>query len=255
MSGAEITSAGAHTSWWRHRLASIRYAMQLLRRPKRLRWRLRLKLEMPRKRSGLRHEIWYFYFMLAFWARRQARGPRRLHVGPGKVRRPFLIWKIAHLLGVELVPLALPDYPVHDLIFVLSAEAAAAFDELTRSGRDEELVRQERYAWPNAFREARLIPAVEYLRANRIRRLMTVELTELLATVDVLVHPSRHGWLLAATNLSGHPTVVVPTAVFEGQPGSLGFTAQLFGEARLLAFAEAWQTSTGFHHEHPPLGD
>jgi len=154
-------------------------------------------------------------------------------------------------LGVELVAVELPELAADDLMFVLSVEAAAAFDQLTRSGRDDELVRQVARAWPNAFREARLVPAVEYVNANRVRRLLAEEWARLLDGVDVLVHPPGLG--LAAMNLTGHPTVVVPTAVVDGQPGSLAFSAQLFDDARLLAFAEAWQRATGYHLEHPPL--
>jgi Asp-tRNA(Asn)/Glu-tRNA(Gln) amidotransferase A subunit family amidase len=156
-------------------------------------------------------------------------------------------------LGTEVLAVELPEYPMSDLIIVLNAEAAAAFDELTRSGRDDELVRQERFAWPNAFREARLIPAVEYIQANRIRRPMVRDWARLFDEVDILVHPSQHRMILGATNLTGHPSIVVPTAIGEnGRPGSLSFTAQLFDESRLLAFAEAWQRMTGYHHEHPP---
>ena len=102
-------------------------------------------------------------------------------------------------LGVEVSPVELPDYPMRDLIIILNAEAAAAFDELTRSGRDDELVRQGQSAWPNAFREARLIPAVEYINANRIRRLLTRDWVELFDRIDLLVHPSQHGMILGAT--------------------------------------------------------
>ena len=154
-------------------------------------------------------------------------------------------------LGAELVPVELPGRSPRDLILILNVEAAAAFDELTRSGRDDELVRQVVDAWPNAFREARLVPAVEYINANRVRRLLVEEWVAFFDGIDVLVHPTFRG--LAAMNLTGHPTVVVPTAVVDGQPGSLAFSAQLFDEARLLAFAEAWQRSTGYHLEHPEL--
>ena len=79
-------------------------------------------------------------------------------------------------LGVELIPIELPDLPVDALSFILSAEAGAAFDELTRSGRDDELVRQIEYAWPNEFRQSRTIPAVEYIQANRVRTLVMREM-------------------------------------------------------------------------------
>jgi Asp-tRNA(Asn)/Glu-tRNA(Gln) amidotransferase A subunit family amidase len=157
-------------------------------------------------------------------------------------------------LGVELVAVPLPELPVDELILILTVEAAAAFDQLTTSGRDAELVRQVRYAWPNAMREARLIPAVEYIKANRIRRLLAAEWQALFAEIEVLVHESQHPVVLAATNLTGHPTAVVPTALVEGLPGSVSFTGALFDDARLVAIADAWQRATGHHFEHPEVG-
>ncbi|MBC8402774.1 MAG: amidase, partial [Candidatus Marinimicrobia bacterium] len=79
-------------------------------------------------------------------------------------------------LGVELIPITLPDYPIEELAIILSAEAAAAFDELTRSGKDDQLVRQIKNAWPNEFRVSRFIPAVEYIQANRVRYLLIQEM-------------------------------------------------------------------------------
>ncbi len=154
-------------------------------------------------------------------------------------------------LGVELVEIEVPDFPVWDLMVILQAEAATAFDELTRSGRDDELTRQSPDAWPNSFRASRLIPAVEYLRANRVRTRLMRELDAALAGVDVVVHPSFHA-LLGITNLTGHPCVVAPSGFRrDGSPRSISFTGQLHDEARLLALAAAWQASTGYHLRHP----
>ncbi|MFH1845807.1 MAG: amidase [bacterium] len=176
-------------------------------------------------------------------------------------------------LGLELVPIELPDLPLSDLSFILSAEAAAAFDELTRSGRDDELVRQIRYAWPNVFRTARLIPAVEYIQANRVRFLLIQAMTELMAQVDLYVTPTFGGDNLLLTNLTGHPCVVVPNGFAtveetgtdaeatvqttlddrpERNPHSISFTGRLFDEATLLAVARAYQEATEFHRQHPP---
>jgi Asp-tRNA(Asn)/Glu-tRNA(Gln) amidotransferase A subunit family amidase len=157
-------------------------------------------------------------------------------------------------LGAELVPVELPDYPVRDMTFVLSAEAATAFDEFSRQGRGAEMVRQERHAWPNVFRLARLIPAVDYLRANRLRTLLIRDLSAALEGVRALVHPSFAGGLLSATNLSGHPTFVAPYGFREdGTPTSVSFTAPLFGETDLLMLAVAWQRATEHHLRHPEL--
>ncbi|MEJ2504229.1 MAG: amidase, partial [Gemmatimonadota bacterium] len=113
-------------------------------------------------------------------------------------------------LGVELIPIELPEgLPVGALRIILSAEAAAAFDELTRSGRDELLVSQEAWSWPNSFRESRMIPAVEYIQANRVRTMLMGEMEKAMAGIDVFVTPSYAGSVLLTTNLTGHPTVVV----------------------------------------------
>ncbi len=155
-------------------------------------------------------------------------------------------------LGVELVPVELPRYPVDAMAVVLSVEAAAAFDELTRDGRDELLVRQVEDAWPNVFRAAQLVPAVEYVRANRLRAALMREMDAVMAGIDLYVHPVYHG--LTLTNLTGHPTVIAPSGFDDaGLPYSISFTGQLFGEERLLALAQAWQGSTRYHERHPDL--
>src|SRR5439155_18286636 len=114
-------------------------------------------------------------------------------------------------LGVELVPIELPDeIPAGDLLVILTAEAATAFDELTRTGKDAQMAWQEEPAWPNTFRATRLVPAVEYLRASRLRTLLMQRMDELMRKVDLYVHPSRGNASLVITNLTGHPSVVLP---------------------------------------------
>jgi Asp-tRNA(Asn)/Glu-tRNA(Gln) amidotransferase A subunit family amidase len=155
-------------------------------------------------------------------------------------------------LGADLVPVTLPDYPVDALAFVLGAEAAAAFDELTRSGRDDEMVRQIRAAWPNTFRSCRFISAVEYIQANRVRHMIIQEMGSL--DVDCYVAPSFGGNNLLLTNLTGHPCVVLPNGFDEGgHPVSISFIGRLYDEATLLAVAKAYQDATDFHEQHPPL--
>jgi Asp-tRNA(Asn)/Glu-tRNA(Gln) amidotransferase A subunit family amidase len=157
-------------------------------------------------------------------------------------------------LGVELVPIELPKYPSGEMLVILTAEAATAFDDLTRSGRDETMVRQTADAWPNLFRAARLIPAVEYLRANRLRTQLARDVDKAIAGLDAYVHPSFGGDSILITNLTGQPTVVAPSGFRKnGTPRSISFTGQLFGETRLLALAQAWQRSTHFHEKHPTL--
>ena len=155
-------------------------------------------------------------------------------------------------LGVELVPIELPDYPLDAVRFLLNCEAAAAFDELTRSGRDDLLVRQVDRAWPNTFRAARLVPAVEYIQAQRVRTLAMRDMEEVMRAVDVYVHPTSTGLLL--TNLTGHPTIVAPRGEGRGGgPGSIGFTGRLYGELKLLALVRAWQDATEYDEKHPVL--
>ncbi len=157
-------------------------------------------------------------------------------------------------LGVELIPIDLPQYPIGAMSFILSAEAAAAFDELTRSDRDDLLVRQIDEAWPNAFRTARMIPAVEYVQANRLRTIVMKSMAELMADIDVYVAPSFEGDNSLLTNLTGHPAVVVPNGFnAENIPTSITFIGKLYGEAKALALAKAYQDATGFHLKHPQL--
>jgi Asp-tRNA(Asn)/Glu-tRNA(Gln) amidotransferase A subunit family amidase len=157
-------------------------------------------------------------------------------------------------LGANLIPIELPDHPVQALSFLLGAEAASAFDGLTRSDRDDLLVRQVKDAWPNVFRRARLIPAVEYIQANRVRVLVMQAMAELMDDVDVYVAPSSGGNNLLLTNLTGHPAVVVPNGFTEkGTPTSITFTGRLYDEATALAVAKAYQDATDFHLEHPAM--
>ena len=157
-------------------------------------------------------------------------------------------------LGAELVPIELPDYPVTALSFILFVEAAAAFDELTRSDRDDLLVRQVQEAWPNMLRLARLIPAVEYIQANRVRALIMRAMADLMRTVDLYVAPSFVGDNLLLTNLTGHPAVVLPNGFSEaGTPTSITFIGRMYDEATLLAAAKVYQDATDFHERHPPM--
>ncbi len=158
-------------------------------------------------------------------------------------------------LGIDLIPITLTDLPVDALSFILDVESAAAFDELTRSGQDDLLARQDKDAWPNTFRTARLVPAVEYLQANRVRTLLQNELDRLFERIDAFVAPSFGNPVLRLTNLTGHPAVVVPNGFrADGTPTSITFTGQLWAEAELLALANAYQTATGFHRLRPALG-
>jgi len=170
---------------------------------------------------------------------------------PNKAADAVTLAKLREL-GADLIPIELPAYPVDALAFILSAEAAAAFDELTRSGRDDLMTRQVRDAWPNVFRASRFIPAVEYIQANRLRYRIIQDMQKL--DVDVYVAPSFGGDNLLLTNLTGHPCVVLPNGFDEkGSPASISFIGRLFGEATLLEVAKAYQDATDFHEKHPPF--
>lgn len=152
-------------------------------------------------------------------------------------------------LGIDLIPIKLPELP--SIRYILEAEAAAAFDELTRSGRDDEMVRQIKRAWPNVFRTARFIPAVEYIQANRLRSQLIQEMHEVMQKVDVYVTPSWTGSNLTLTNLTGHPQLVLPNGFIDGKPTSISFVGQLYGEADLLTLANYYQENTDHHLKHP----
>ena len=156
-----------------------------------------------------------------------------------------------------LKPVELPDnerYPTQAMGFILSAEAAAAFDELTRSGRDDLLVRQQQRAWPNVFRQSRLVPAVEYIQANRLRTLLMEAMNAVFREVDVFIAPSFAPRLLQVTNLTGHPAVVLPNGYRDenGTPTSISFIGKMFWDGQVLAVAKAYQDATDFHRRHPP---
>ena len=163
-------------------------------------------------------------------------------------------------LGLDLIPVEFPDYPVDVHRILLYAEATAAFDELNRSKRDTLLQRPN---WSQRFRMARTIPAVEYIQADRHRILLMKEMNQLLSRVDmVMVPPSEPGTPANSplgrntplTNLTGHPCVVVPNGFIEdGTPSTMTFVGKLHAEAEILAVAKRYQDATDFHLRHPNL--
>jgi Asp-tRNA(Asn)/Glu-tRNA(Gln) amidotransferase A subunit family amidase len=157
-------------------------------------------------------------------------------------------------LGIELIPVELPNYPVDNISFLLSTEGAAAFEDLTRTGCDDMLKQQERGSWPNTFRRRRFVPAVEYLQAQRIRYLLVQEVGKLFEKVDLVVAPSFAGKGLLISNLTGNPCVVVPDGFSKAvTPTSICFIGKLFGEAELLAMAKKYQDATEWNQKHPNL--
>lgn len=159
-------------------------------------------------------------------------------------------------LGVNLQPVELPtEIPVNALSIILSAEASAAFDALTRSNRDSLLTVQRKQAWPNSFRSSRFIPAVEYINANRIRAELIEQFHERTKDYDVIVAPSFGGNQLLMTNLTGHPCLVMPDGLSDqGTPiRSISFLGKLFGEAEIVALGRAYQEASEWDEKIPPL--
>jgi len=165
--------------------------------------------------------------------------------------------KVLRKLGANLIPVELDneEIPVQALGLILTVEAAAAFDELTRSNRDTLLVRQHRYAWPNTFRTARYITAVEYIQANRIRQDLIEDFHTRMKDFDVVITPSFMGGNhLLASNLTGQPVVVLPNGFKEdGTPTSISFLGNLFDEGTILALAAAYQEASPFNEKKPLL--
>jgi len=164
------------------------------------------------------------------------------------------VLQVLRKLGFHLKPVEWPDLPLRPLLVILDAEAAAAFDEITRNRQIDSMVRQDRHAWPNIFRYSRFIPAVEYIQANRIRTLLMQNTAKAMEDVDVVVSPTYGGGTLLLTNLTGHPAVVVPSGFRDdGTPVSITFIGKLYKESDVLAVAKAYQDATDFHTKHPPL--
>jgi len=156
-------------------------------------------------------------------------------------------------LGAELVPVEYPKMPIGSMTFLLDAEAGAAFQDLVLTHKDELLVQQNKGAWPNTFRSAQFIPAVEYIQANRARTLLIQNWYEKLKGLDLYITPS-FSQNLSMTNLTGNPCVVLPNGFNQkGRPTSITFMGQLFGEGKLLQAAKLYQDATDFHKKHPPL--
>ena len=186
----------------------------------------------------------------------------RLQTVHGTKRFDDAALDVLRKLGANLIPVDVPDFPYNAMRMMLTVEAAAAFDELTRTGRDKELVQQGRFAWPNTFRSARFTPAVDYVNASRVRTLAMEAWAKLFETVDVIVTPTSTAGntQLIATNLTGHPAVILPNGFRDYDdkdttqvPVSLTFLGNLFQEADMLAVASAYQRATPFHLTYPTL--
>ena len=154
--------------------------------------------------------------------------------------------------GADLKPVTLPDFRSGPLSIILNAEAAAAFDDLTRSGGVDQLKGQSPQDWPNSFRSARTLPAVEYIRALRERTILQHDMEKFMTDWDVLVSPTNTA-LLQVTNLTGHPQITVPCGFNQGIPIGLLFTGPLYKEGVPMRAALAFEEATDWHKQHPKM--
>jgi Asp-tRNA(Asn)/Glu-tRNA(Gln) amidotransferase A subunit family amidase len=193
-------------------------------------------------------------------------GPARDAADTSRVLRPNKSFDdsalaILRAKGAELIPVEIPDLPYAAMRIILTAEAGAAFDELTRSGRDALLVQQGDGAWPNTFRTSRFIPAVDYINANRVRSQAVDAWNRLFERVDAIVTPTGGNQQLQATNLTGHPAVILPhgfralsaTESVE-VPQSITVLGGLFDEAAALRVAHVLEAGFGVSSRRPPIG-
>jgi Asp-tRNA(Asn)/Glu-tRNA(Gln) amidotransferase A subunit family amidase len=156
-------------------------------------------------------------------------------------------------LGAELIPIEYPKMPISAMTFILQAEAGAAFQELLLTHKEDQLVLQNKFAWPNTFRAAQFISAPEYIQANRARTLLIQKWYEALKGLDLYITPT-YTLNLSMTNLTGNPCLVLPNGFDkDGRPVSITFMGQLFGEGKMLQTAKLYQDATAFHKKHPLL--
>lgn len=175
-----------------------------------------------------------------------------------KLPKDAMEWKVLEVyksMGIDLKPVEFPDSGVYNanlVSIILNAESAAAFDELTRTNRDDLIERQDKNFWPNSFRSARLIPAVEYINANRYRYELSKKVQEFMKNYDVVIVPTFAGSQLSITNLTGNPVVCMPMGFNQrGTPVSITLVGNLYDEASILEAAKAYQDKTDYNKKHP----
>jgi Asp-tRNA(Asn)/Glu-tRNA(Gln) amidotransferase A subunit family amidase len=159
-------------------------------------------------------------------------------------------------MGATVTGINFPDNLHGDetLSLIIGVESAAAFDELTRTNQDDLMVQQGKDRWPNTFRSSRFVPAVEYLNACRYRYQIMAKMDPFLDKYDVIIAPPETGDQLAITNLTGNPSITLPNGWLKNNmPASISFIGRHFGEAKLLAFAKAYQEYTGYNLKHPAM--
>jgi Asp-tRNA(Asn)/Glu-tRNA(Gln) amidotransferase A subunit family amidase len=152
--------------------------------------------------------------------------------------------------GTDLKPVELPKFDFAPLRVILSAEAATAFDDLTRNGGVNQLKGQTPGDWPNSFRTSQMIPAVEYIRAQRARTLVIERFEKFMADWDVIVIPPQQ--FLTTTNLTGNPEVVTKCGFVNNRPLEIGFLGKIYDEGSPLRVALAYEQATEWHKKNPP---
>ncbi len=155
-------------------------------------------------------------------------------------------------LGINLIPIELPDFDLEPLLIILYAEGAAAFDDITRNKQIDLLTGSDPHPLAKRMRQARLIPAVEYIQANRVRMQVMQAMAEVMKEVDVFLVPQLGANNLTLTNLTGQPTVGVPNGFTDrGMPTGINVVGGLFRDAEVLALGRAYQDATNYHRQHP----
>ncbi len=154
--------------------------------------------------------------------------------------------------AAQLVSIKLPPIPADALYAIHNAEAGAMFDDLVRSGRAKELANQGKNGRANQLHAARFIPAVEYIRAQRVRTLLVREINALFETCDVFLAPTSSA-SSNMTNLTGHPALVVPAGFVDGMPLGLLPTGRLYDEPTLARAGLGYERATTWHERRPPL--
>ena len=158
----------------------------------------------------------------------------------------------ARRAGLQLTRIELPDWPYETLLTILTAEAASACEELTLSNRDDELVWQEPQAWPNTFRQTRFTPAIEYIQAQRFRRMVMEMMAERFEDIDAIISPSYAGALLLITNCTGHPSLTIRCGLKEdGRPHCITLWGRLFDEGTLCNIGMALEGELDVWHRRP----
>jgi len=154
--------------------------------------------------------------------------------------------------GANLIPIDLPDFPAQAIRFILSTEAAAAFDDLTRSRGIDTLTAQTPGDWPNTFRTHRFVPGVEFIRAQRARTLLMRQFDQLMSGCHVFISTNRSA-SLTMTNLTGHPALCLKAGFVDNMPVSIMITGRLYDEATVLRVALAYERATKWREMNPKV--